>query len=811
MLFLSKMFVYILLGLIVILKVKGAVTNATEFDDGATDFNITSNTTKYVTIPTNSNISYSVLTFSGNKTVNYTEGYSASVTGTLYDITLIPGTNTFYATAENANIYKLNYTGSILSNISIDDNSGIGFTFPSVADHNYYGLKAVNSDIIYILNQGNFDYVLKLNYTRCVSNSSCVYDYYNLTDSGYSTSDYGGLWANNAETLIYLVEYPTTNWTEINITNCADNNCRNSANHTHKEYVVDDYAAIDSLDGTTFYTAIGGPRMSCSGFKIEKITKSGSGFSKETYKHETMTSLVDTGEFLRCHYGIAFNHTNFYITDSYVTEELVKFDIKYPKNVVLKINNTVVFNQPNTLNTTNASHPLNNSLIQDYLTGNNQLPFLFEATDWGGYVRVNNLIITYDTVQSAILQINSPTQITKSVNSGESTTQTNINISNEGDYNATNISFITVSSLGTPNYNDSITFTCEGDKTDVPMAEDVTLTITPTDFNLSKGSISSGNLTSLNANDSNTLNISKKLEISEPSFIMDINFTVTDFHNFIIEYLAVDESNISFFNYTANTYQKMGMMNDTSNTFNFTNISVTESADFVNNSIFKVRLADGPGASKIIAIENMNVYRSYTTNNSMLCNVTFSSLTQNPEPDEKLKFKAKGSNTGEILFSNGIDVDVTVSTTTPTGGGGGGGIFTRCNWKISRPANQLWTGVGWYGYATRPQVIQIYNNETFSQSFTFTQQGLQCDFAKDNIVIEGSSFGVNEAVCQYPEVEDTGKIIIQGGGCDSSINVAFKSNEFGWFLLMVTGGINVLYALAFWGVLIGGVILIARG
>jgi hypothetical protein len=330
---------------------------------------------------------------------------------------------------------------------------------------------------------------------------------------------------------------------------------------------------------------------------------------------------------------------------------------KYPSDVLIKVNNTIVFNHTGNLTGTNISINLNTGdVLEDCFIDNAQCSVDFSASTWGK-LEISDLFVEYNKTNSAILTITDPSEITASVNSGEDYTVA-VNISNTGEWNATNISFETVSAGGSPNYNSSITHNC-GDST----------------------------------------------------------------------------------------------------------------------------LANG---------------------SSIICNVTFNDLTQNPEPDEKLKVKSIGSDFNDVVYSNSIDVDITV-TASPSGGGGGS-VPGRCNWKIKDPANKVWNALGHpLGEYARTRII-IDNNETAAIVFNFKTESIEgCKFEHDSLKIEGSSRGVNYAMCPYPDIGDkmSGKIIIEGGDCDSSIKVDIVSNGLGLFLLVIFAGINVYISIIFWMVVLG--------
>lgn len=328
------------------------------------------------------------------------------------------------------------------------------------------------------------------------------------------------------------------------------------------------------------------------------------------------------------------------------------FNFSYPQNVSIWINNTRVFNEPGNLSGTNASIELNSTLINNTVSGNSRLPLNITGINFG-VLNIFNITFTYNRTLNAILSFNSPAQITQSISSGSSFTQL-VNISNTGNYNATNISFETISQSATPNLNDSITDDC---------------------------------------------------------------------------------------------------------------INITNST-------------------------------------SIVCNVTFSGITQSAEPDEKIRVRAIGTDNNDLIFSSGIDLDVTVTTPTQSvgGGGGGGGQPSKCEWRVYRPANRVINALGYSGYKTAPISFQIYNNESQPVSFTYFVQGISCQIEKNTELIQGSSFGLNTIQCDYPIKEDTGQIIVLGGSCSQSIDVKLSSSELGLGLTYLSGGAGIIPALLLYGI-----------
>ena len=663
----KMMMIYTLLLILLFMKVNGSTGNITQFDDGSDDFNITSNTTKYITIPANSTVSSAVLSSRGNFSFNYTDANDfENIDGgdTVFGISLIPDTTQFLVTGTNDEIYRLNSSGGKINSFTINDSSGIGFTFSSYFNHDYYGIHAINNDTFFVIgfepstDSNDNRYILKGNYSRCLVNNSCISDVVNITKWTGTV----GLYVDSSEEYAYvtvtndfgkgIIQTRDQGVIKINVTNCGINNCLDTDGLDNPDNYSIDYVDDISSDGNTFYV-------------INKTTN-------ELLKFDSSFTLLDEytiqvnstldGKEMTDFNGLSMNDTMFYIVDWTSTDEVAKFEFRFPQDVIWKINGTEIFNQPGVLDTNNASVNLSNTLIQDMLISGSLIDFVVTSSDWYGYESFYDLEIIYDTSNAAVLSIVTPAQITASVFSSDSYTETDINITNTGDYNATSLSFVTVSGGGTPNYNDSISFSCS-------------------------------------------------------DVLIDIN-------------------------------------------------------------------------------------------NSVLCNVTFSSLIQNPEPDEKLKLRSIGTDLGALVYSDSIDVDITITTTQ--GGGGGGAIgISRCNWRVWTPRNQIMSLIGSYGYKSNWKTIQIYNNETFSTFFTFNQQGLDCKFEESSITVEGSSFGNNRVQCIFPPEEDTGQIIITGGGCTSSINVGLKSNMLGLIFTYIGGGAGMAQAFLVWAgliIVIGGLI-----
>ena len=227
------------------------------------------------------------------------------------------------------------------------------------------------------------------------------------------------------------------------------------------------------------------------------------------------------------------------------------------------------------------------------------------------------------------------------------------------------------------------------------------------------------------------------------------------------------------------------------------NVSNIGNWNATNISMETVSAGGTPNLNSSLSHDCGNV--TLLTDSSVICNVTFSSLAQSAEFDERLKIGAIGSDSNDLVYSNSIDVDITVTApVTPTAGGGGGSSYTRCNWKVFDPANRVISSYGWPGYSTSGISLIVYNNETQLINFAFSANGVPCKFLYDKMTVQGSSYGYNIVVCDYPEDVDRGKIIIQGAGCDTSVDVVLVSNEFGLAGLYLFGGAGLGTALGLW-------------
>lgn len=654
---------YLIFMFLIILKVQGINGNVTEFDDGGINFNITSNTIKYMTIPTDSSINNASLNITGFKDISYLSSISTQVINP-YGISLIPGTTDFFMTNRSNYIFKVNATGHIIGNITTNITCNptlLTYSNP----HKFYGIQAVNST-----------HLLALNYNGSESPAMFLINFEGdkdhrcekwwLFDFKQSTGTVRGFTANVS--------------TDPSQTSTAYISERQTIGSIYKLEFNYSESTIQPLSTwkmskTNMNTSWGYADLSISG---TELMASNDMFNKlfiydlannndlNLYKSIIATSSIDA-QIITSTLGLFWNGTKFYFTETNADDEIAQFRYDYPKNFYITMNGSTLYSQLGLI--TDEQHiQLNKSLMQSYLESNGTIPFYFH-TDLMGILQVEQPYIDYNNTQIAILNIISPTQITATVNSGDNYIQRNISITNTGDYNATQFDFYTVSGNGTPNYNESLLYSCS----------DTTI------------------------------------------------------------------------------YQ----------------------------------------------------------DSSILCNLTFISLTQNPEADERLRIKAIGTDINETVFSNAIDVDITVIQPTTGGGGGGGGTsFNRCNWKIYRPANLVIKSYGFKGYKTPEITFQIYNNESNKVAFSYSTKGIVCDLKYTLQNIEGSSFGLNSVQCKYPERYDTGQIVVNGGGCTSAINVELVSNDLGYLIILFSGNAGLTEAMIAWLVLIfvvGGIIKVISG
>jgi hypothetical protein len=539
----DKRTVYFIFVLLMIGLSRGLTANVTEFDDGGSDFNITSNYTGYITLPLNISVEVAELDITGLNSSDY------------------------QPIIENGTSYYINGFGD----------------FP--ASKPYY---ANDSDYdTFALRTG--DAVFEVNYTNNI----------NYIDMNWKIKD--NLYGDNTRNLTVPIDCIKYNDTTVNFRILAYTNlnvylyCQNST-------------GWELLETNTL------------------------GTSYKLYEESIFSAIG-----------------------------------KPPSNINITVNGTNIFSQSGNLTGTNSSIDFTSELES---CNNFQAvcPVVVTADSFGK-LNINNLLVTYNKTNFAILTIDDPSEITGSIESGDSIIQ-NVNITNSGNYNATNISFLTVSVAGTPNYNSSISFECD-------------------------------------------------------------NETI------------VNSSTVS-------------------------------------------------------------------------CDVTFSNLILNPEPDEKLKICSIGTDTGDQICSNGIDVDVVV--TQPESSGGGGGGSSASDWKVLDPPNRVFNLLGWKGYTTGNKRFRVYNNESSTIYLNVNTIGLDCELGSKTMEIQGGSTGINTILCQFPEEYDEGKIVINGGGRTQSIDVVLQSKLIGLYWVYLQGNayenvyLAIISALITWAftlvLLIGGVLLL---
>lgn len=425
-----KIMLYILIAAFSISLTNALVANKTEFDDGSADFNITANTTKFISLPINSSI------LQANLSVTVSSQKTAFLNSTYF----------------NHNLTKEISAGS----------GDTGFGNQNDSD---YDTAWILSDLENTLLMESIEVYNLSQFNKLYSNGSYEVKY-NL-----SVNEYNGSTLRSSIDISCFSEEIHSKGIQASSSNTSAKNLTSITNHTIPQTCIDQAIANnDQLEITTQITT----------------TKASGAL------HETQLFL----------------------------------DRNVSRNFLIRVNNTVVFNETNYITGTNKTDLNTNNALEDCNEFEDKCSVDFEGDIAAN--RIFDIYIEYNKTNAAIINIVSPVQITKTITSGDSFTEA-INISNTGDWNATNLTFQTISGLSTPNYNDSITHDCGG-----------------------------------------------------------------------------------------------------------------------------VNLANG---------------------SSVTCNVTFNSITQEPESDEKLKACSIGSDNDDQVCSNSIDVDVTVNAATSSGGQSGGSSF----------------------------------------------------------------------------------------------------------------------------------------
>lgn len=321
--------------------VQALVTNVTEFDDASSDQNITSNTTKYTTLPLNSTILQANLTIKGlNKSAEDDDEDSYYCTST---DAISPCSN---AVDEDFDTYTTNEAFGQTRNVSEN------FTLP------FSGIVA------------NWSWKVKSDFSinPCSGDDGGVYCY------NYSSSE---------------------------LTNRLSENPSDGSTKTIT-------LPSDCLSGAVLQMKV---QAGCSG----------NGFTRYYEGKVVWNNGVDIP----------------------------------PKDIQCNLNNSVFFNHTNNLTGTNYT-----DFSSELETCNNfqtTCPLTCSALGFG-ILEYSDLFIQYNKTNSAIINIVS-SDITRTITSGDSFTE-QVNISNTGDWNATNISIYTVSALSNPNMNAFLSYSC---------------------------------------------------------------------------------------------------------------------------------------------------------------------------------------------------------------------------------------------------------------------------------------------------------------------------------------------------------------
>ena len=155
----------------------------------------------------------------------------------------------------------------------------------------------------------------------------------------------------------------------------------------------------------------------------------------------------------------------------------------YPQNVSIYTNGTRVYNNIGALNTT-VQVDLNTSIIQNHanssMDNNASIRFNFTA-DYFGTLNLYSLKINYSSNQIGILDIVSPSSISENVLSGGDVIKSLV-LNNTGNYNISNLSFISVSSES-PTMNNFMSSNCTGNNLTIGASVSCSLLLTDVTLN----------------------------------------------------------------------------------------------------------------------------------------------------------------------------------------------------------------------------------------------------------------------------------------------------------------------------------------
>lgn len=364
--------------------------NLTEFNNGQQSITQDSSFNQTFSIPQGSHVNLAQLDLRGAPTQNLTGDINVTYVATVLqpvDLDLIPNSDNFFVVDRYQRVYKVNSTFGLISNITITSSCGDGFVLP-YTDHDYIGVSAVSEDIVYLIHDGSTDaenLLIKLNYTKG-NNNGCL-DYWEFATKT-TINNAEDVYVDDNEEYAYVIQQVvgSNSIYKINISNC-NNDCYSSGSWSMETGSAGtQYSSIDSDDnGQHFWVTdelLSGLYYLDSDYNV-----------LETYDIG-YTSAFD-GLPLRDDLGHAVNHTTHWILDTETTDEMATVEIKWPEDVVLTVNSTVVFNNTGFLRYGNQSINLSPSLIQSVLTTQNSIFVDFAGSSFGN-LTAENMTISYD-------------------------------------------------------------------------------------------------------------------------------------------------------------------------------------------------------------------------------------------------------------------------------------------------------------------------------------------------------------------------------------------------------------------------------
>lgn len=443
-----------------------AITNYTTYDDGLANFSYVLNQTesdytRIRTLPVNSAIFNASQNITPGKYLYYLDATDTTgIVGGLEDVTLVPGTNILYATNGTNAIYKLYTNGSLISVQNYNwqcDNNGTNIFTDEYNMQDLYGVKAVNEDILYVMDDtinetksvSGSSQVVKINYTKGTTDG-CMDKYnFNVVYPGIAEplDTPRGLTLSDDQYLIWITDYLATTgslW-QLDVRNCTSSNtCWSSTNFTltQKKSSLAYPRYLDTEDnGTTLLMTV-----QTRGLYIVDVN------NNYDLKRFVDSFLDGSGAQLFIK-GIGVNGSVMYNSNSLNNKQVLRYRWDYPQGfsitsgIYTLYENTGLFNE-------SARIFLNQTGIENYAVSNGTVPFTYNIGK--GYVIVDDILFTSNSSNNAVLNIISPVEISYNTE-GTSNYTINITIENLGRWDANNCSMRTVST-GTPNLNDQLSY-----------------------------------------------------------------------------------------------------------------------------------------------------------------------------------------------------------------------------------------------------------------------------------------------------------------------------------------------------------------